>query len=397
MRGLRRLGRVTKPRARFLLPLIYLGYISLGLPDGAFGVAWPRIYPELNLPLGLAGTVLTMGTIFAAISGFSSGWLMARWPTGPVVLGSGVLTASGLLIIAHAHGAAWLYAAAVPLGFGAGAVDACLNGFVARHYSGRHMNWLHACWGMGATLGPLLMGLALAGAVGWRGGYVALGSVQAALAIVLVLTLSLWASAPERPLDGDGTERAATTPTRGANSFEGFLSAAIFALYVGAEATAGVWAATVLVVERGVSKPVAGVCAACFYGAIMLGRVLTGVVVERTGNRRMVRWGVLLALAGAVLFVFGRSVWLDAAALMLLGLGFAPVYPCLMHEVPARFAPEAVQTMIGRQSGAGAIGYAVLPAAAGAIAQWRLDVVPWLVVAGTVALLAAIRELDRRS
>jgi len=380
-----------------LLLLIYLSYVSLGLPDGSFGVAWPAIYPDLRLPIGTAGTLTLIGTVVSALAAFNSGWIIGRLGTGRTVAASCVVTGSALLLMSQIGGYAGLLGVWLMLSIGAGAVDSGLNGFVARHYSGRHMNWLHACWGVGATLGPLLMGLALSGVVGWRGGYVALGLVQAALAIVLLLTLRLWASAPERHGDGSGIEGGATVPTRGANSFEGFLSAAIFALYVGAEATAGVWAATVLVVDRGVSKPVAGVCAACFYGAIMLGRVLTGAVVDRTGNRRIVRWGVLLSLVGAVLFVFARSVWLDAAALVLLGLGFAPVYPCLMHEVPRRFAPEAVQTMIGRQSGAGAIGYAVLPAAAGAIAQWRVDVVPWLVVAGTVALLLSIRELDRRS
>ena len=384
-------------KALVLLLLIYLSYVSLGLPDGAFGVAWPAIYPDSRLPIGTAGTLTLIGTVVSALAAFNSGWIIGRLGTGRTVAASCVVTGSALLLMSQTAGYAGLLGVWMLLSIGAGAVDSGLNGFVARHYSGRHMNWLHACWGLGATLGPLLMGLALAGVVGWRGGYVALGSIQAGLAIVLLLTLRLWASAPERPVDGSGIEGNATLPTRGANSTEGFLSALIFALYVGAEATAGVWAATVLVVDRSISKPVAGVCAACFYGAIMLGRLLTGAVVERTGNRRMVRSGMLLAIVGAVFFALASSVWLEAAALVLLGLGLAPVYPCLMHEVPRRFAPEAVQTMIGRQSGAGAIGFAVLPAAAGLIAQWRVDLVPWLVVAGAAALFVAIRELDRRS
>jgi MFS family permease len=389
--------RVRAPApARFLLPLIYLGYISLGLPDGAFGVAWPKVYPELNLPLGLAGTVLTMGTLFAATSGFSSGWLMARWQTGSVVLGSGLLTASGLLILAHARGAAWLYAAAVPLGFGAGAVDACLNGFVARHYSGRHMNWLHACWGIGASSGPLFLGYAMGTAQGWRGGYLMLGLMQLTLAGLFACTLGWWQRVPERK----PTDRQAATggkiPTTPANSPAGWLSALIFALYVAVEMTTGLWAGTVLVASRGFTPGMAAVCTACFYAAITGGRILVGFIVDRHGNRRLVGWGVSIALLGMVWFALGATTPLTAGlALILAGAGFAPVYPCLMHEVPQRFAPEATQTVIGRQSGAASLGAAALPALAGWAAQHSLAAVPALIAFFIFLLAASIRKLNR--
>lgn len=382
-------------RAFLLLLVIYLGYISLGLPDGTLGVTWPEMYPELRLPLGLAGTIITLGTVLTGIAAFSSGWIVGRFGTGPVVIVSGGLTATGMLLLSQAQGALWLYAAAVPLGLGAGAVDAALNGYVARHYRGRHMNWLHACWGIGATSGPLLIGWAIAGGHGWRGGYAVLGCIQFSLAGLFLLTLRLWSAVPElAPEKGhDGTVRQ--TPTLSANSFAGWLSPTIFALYVAVEMTIGLWAGTVLVVRRGFSPENAALCIAAFYGALTGGRILGGFVVERWGNRRMVNGGALIAAAGLTVFGFSANLPLAAAALVLTGTGLAPIYPGLMQEVPKRFAPHAVQTMIGRQSGGASFGAALLPALAGLVAQHSLTAVPWLVLGVLLAMVACIRHLNR--
>jgi len=380
-----------------LLPIIYLGFISIGLPDGTLGVAWPEIYPELRLPIGIAGTLTLVGTILAALGGFNSGRIIARFKIGPVIMVSCALTGAGLLMISQAPGLSWLLVASLLLGFGAGAVDAGLNGFVARHYSGRHMNWLHACWGLGAMCGPLLMGWSLDSGSGWRGGYLILGSMQFGLVVLFIATLRLWSTVPER-------HKAATDGGPGggmslleANSFAGLLSSGIFALYVAVEATTGLWAATVLVVDRSIAPATAAVCAAAYYGAIMGGRVMTGFIVERFGNRPIIRLGGSLALSGATLFVFAGTAPLAMLALLLIGLGFAPVYPCLMHEVPRRFAPDAVQTVIGRQSGAACLGGASLPALTGLVAQKWVAGIPWLIVAGILVLVGSIRLLDRKS
>ena len=384
----------TRRRAIVLLLIIYLGFISLGLPDGTLGVAWPAMYEQLGLPLGLAGTILTVATLLTTVTAFSSGWIFARWSTGPVVLVSGLLTASGLLILSQTQGALWLYAAAVPLGIGAGAVDAGLNGYVARHYGGKHMNWLHACWGIGATSGPFIIGWALGTAHGWRGGYLLISGIQFSLAVLFLSTLGLWTKVPERRSEqshgGDGR-----APTLEAHSFAGWLSPVIFALYVAVECTVGLWAGTVLVVARGIQAETAALCIAGFFGALTVGRIGVGFVVERWGNRRVVNAGAWTALAGLVAFTFTPGVVLSAVALAVTGLGLAPIYPGLMHEVPQRFAPGAVQTIIGRQSGGASFGAAVLPALAGLVAQHSLGAVPWLVIAVLLGLMAAIRHLNR--
>lgn len=382
-------------RSLLLLLVIYLGFMSLGLPDGTLGVAWPAMYLDLQLPLGLAGTVMTVATLLTATAGFSSGWIIARWRTGPVVLVSGLLTASGMLFLAKAQGGLWLYAAAVPLGLGAGAVDAGLNGYVARHYSGRHMNWLHACWGIGATSGPFIIGWALGHGHGWRGGFLLISGIQGSLALLFLLTLGLWGKVPERRF-GDqhtGTDRVPTTP---AQSFAGWLSPVIFALYVAVECTTGLWAGTIMVVQRGFAPETAALCSAGFFGSLTAGRIAVGFVAERWGNRLLVDGGAVLAALGLMVFALGAGGLPGSLmGLALAGLGLAPIYPGLMHEVPRRFAPAAVQTVIGRQSGGASFGAAVLPAVAGWVAQQNLVAVPWLVIGVLAGLIATIRHLNR--
>jgi MFS family permease len=385
----------TRRPAFVLLAVIYLGFVSLGLPDGTLGVAWPPLAADLRLPIGLAGVITIVITLLSAASGFASGRIVASFRTGPVVLVSCVLTGSALLAIAHAGDFGWLLVAAIPLGLGAGAVDAGLNGFVAHHYSGRHMNWLHACWGVGATVGPILMGQALVSGQGWRGGYVMLGTVQLSLALLFLFSLRLWSVVPERAFAAtvDGHTRAA--PTLSANSFSGWLSPVLFALYVAMEGTTGLWAGSILTVGRGFSVGQSAACVAAFYGAITGGRILAGMVVDRWGNRNVIRGGVIIALVGAGVFIAARTPTLASVALVLLGVGYAPVYPGLMHEVPRRFAPEATQTVIGRQSGAAYLGMAVVPPLLGLVAGWSLEVIPVALLLGIALLLFGIRRLDQ--
>jgi MFS family permease len=387
---------VTPARAALLLlPVIYLGFISLGLPDGSLGVAWPRMHRDLGLPIGMAGLIVAVGTVLSAGAAFSSGKILQHFKTGPVVLVSCALAGSGMLIVSRSHGLAWLLVAAIPLGLGAGAVDASLNGYVARHYRGRHMNWLHACWGIGAMCGPLVMARLLGTPSGWRVGYFAIGVAQLTLAAIFFFTLPLWDKVPERTTVDSDTPGASKPPTAGANSPAGWLSAAIFVLYVAIETTAGLWAGSILVVSRGIAQESAAMCVAAYYGSITVGRIGFGWVVEQWGNRRLIGFGTSLALVGTLVLAFANTTAFAAIGLVLLGLGFAPVYPCLMHEVPQRFAPEAVQVVIGRQSGAAAIGAASLPAAAGWLAGISLESIVWTLLAGLVGLIAAIRRLNR--
>ena len=210
-----------------------------------------------------------------------------------------------------------------------------------------------------------------------------------------MLTLGLWTAVPERTIPSTTETQAAGFPAAIANSPAGWLSAGIFALYVAVEMTTGLWAGSILVLSRGFTVETAGFCVAAHYGAITCGRIAVGFVVDRWGNRRLIAIGALLAIVGAGLFGFAHATSTAALSLIVLGLGFAPIYPGLMHEVPRRFAPAAVQTVIGRQSGAAALGAASMPATAGWIGEYSLEGIGWLIIAGTIGLMLTIRQLDR--
>ncbi len=386
-------------QARWLLPIIYLGFISLGLPDGSLGTAWTQLHVTLGLPVGMAGPLLLVATLIGAGSALGSSRVIGRFGTGPVVGLSAGLTGAGLLLTANAPEAAWLWSAAVLLGIGAGAVDAGLNGFVAKHYEARHMSWLHACWGIGATGGPFVMALALATAAdGWRLGYGVLAGVQLVLATLFLTTLRLWQRAPYRShVNKREAGLAEVSPAKArANSEAGIISAGLFAVYVGIEVTAGLWVALFLVLERGISPALAGGCVTAYYAAITGGRLISGFVVGRIGNRRMVAGALWLGLAGALGFLTFEGFWLSGLSLIVLGLGIAAVYPGLMHEVPRRFVAEDVQPMIGRQNSAAYLGSAIVPITAGWFIQdVSVWVVPLAVVVGVIIMQLGVWRLDR--
>ena len=385
-----------------LLVLIYFAFISLGLPDGVLGAAWPAMRWSLNQPVEAAGLITMVATACSALSGFASGAVLKRFSAGPVVMVSGFMTGLALLGFSVAPSFAMLLLLVVPLGFGAGAVDAAMNDFVARHYSSRHINWLHGFWGLGATLGPALMAAALArapqSADGWRAGYQQIGLAQLALAVLFLATLPLWRRAPEvaqpadLPVDGVALGAAPRRPRQLARWLAPFL----FFLYAGVEVGTSLWAATVLVESHHLSLATAGLWVSGFFGAIMGGRFATGLVSQRLGNRKLVRFGLALATLGAVLFSLGA--WHDGlllAGLVLLGLGCAPIYPALMHESARRFDAATAQRVIGHQVGSAYIGCVVLPAALGlAGATWGLGLIMPLISAITLLLLWLSVTLD---
>lgn len=386
----------------FLLALVYISFISLGLPDGVLGVAWPAMRAALNQPVEAAGLVTMVLTSCAALSGFASGPVLRRFSAGQVVTASGAMTALALLGVSQVPTFTFLLLLAVPLGFGAGAVDSAMNHFVARHYSSRHMNWLHGFWGLGATLGPAIMGAALAqsafgadsGSAGWRAGYLYIGALQLGLAVVFLLSLGLWKHAAERVMPSTGAAILSEPPAPHPMAL--WLAPFLFFLYAGIEVGTSLWAATVLIEERQVSGATAGLWVSAFFGAIMGGRFATGFISRRFGNRRLVRCGLVLAVLGAGLFSVGS---LPAAysliGLVLLGLGCAPIYPSLMHEAARRFDAATTQKVIGRQVGSAYIGCVVLPAALGLIgATWGLWLIMPLIAAMAVLLLWLSARLD---
>jgi len=350
-----------------LLGIIYFAFISLGLPDSVLGVAWPAMRASLAQPIEAAGLITLVLTICSAISSFASGAVLKRLGTGPVVMISGLLTGLALLGFSLGPSFGVLLLLAIPLGLGAGSVDAGLNHFVAQHYSSRHMNWLHGCWGIGATLGPVIMGMALATATGWAQGYRHIAFIQLGLAFLFLLTLPLWNRERATPDAAAHDDQPLTL--KPLNPKAPWLAVSLYLVYATIEVGTGLWAASVLVDDRHVSAPTAGLWVSCFYGAIMAGRFGTGLIAARMGNRRLVRYGLVMAMLGAALFsVSGLPSSLSLVGLMLLGLGCAPIYPSLMHETARRFDADTARIVIGRQVGFAYVGAAAGPAAMGLLA-----------------------------
>jgi len=374
-----------------LLLTVYLAFVGLGLPDGVFGVAWPALRAELRVPLEVGGAVALVGGVCSVASSVASGWLLHHVGTARVVVVSFALTGGALVGIALVPSTPVLLCLMVPLGCGAGAVDTALNHFVAHHYSSRQMSWLHCAWGLGATLGPASLSWCLASSAGWRSGYGLLAAAQLGLLAFLTATRGLF----PREASAEVSAAPGQVLVLGAG-LAPWLGVGAFAAYTGAEAAVGLWAASLLVESRGASLSAAGMSVAVYYGAITGGRFVSGLVADRAGNRAMVRLGLAVAAAGAILLAWPAAPAAGLAGLGLLGAGFAPVYPCLMHETPRRFGAEFARTVIGMQVGAAYVGGPVLPLLLGLVAaSYGLEILPAAVLA-LIAAVAAATELQHR-
>ncbi len=380
-----------------LLVVIYIAFVSLGLPDGVLGVAWPAMRIDFGQPLAAVGLISIVMTIAGAMSALYSGKVVARWGTGVVVMLSGVLTGVALLGFSWAPSFWWLLALATLLGLGAGAVDTGLNHFVAKHYSSRHMNWLHGFWGLGATAGPFLMGSALASGAGWTGGYRTIGLIQLSLALLLFLALPLWRQEASGATNEDILEDSKLTGFKPINPWAVWLAPLTFLLYVASEMGTALWAASILITSRQLDALTAGVWVSLFFASITAGRFGIGLVANRLGNRRLVRIGLLAALAGATMFAIPvLPPTLSLMGLMLMGLGCAPIYPSLMHETAKRFPPLTARRVIGRQLMFSYAGGSVMPAAFGVLATYAglVWVMPVVVIL-LILLLISTAYLDQ--
>ncbi len=381
-----------------LLPLVYLSFISLGLPDSMLGAVWPAMAAQLGQDLsalGLVSMLVTMGTV---ISSLLSSRLIRSIGTGRVMVLSVFLTSFALLLYSFAQSYAVLCLLALPLGLGGGSVDAALNGFVARNYKASHMNWLHCMWGVGATLSPLIVGMNLRGAASWPGAYRTVSLLQGILFLVLFLSLPLWLKAEKRdPLASSGSDghvsiaRALRAP--------GLMTAmAAFACFVGFESVTGVWAASFLQGQKGFDTASAATFSSMYYFGTMLGRAVSGFIAIRVDSRRMIRFGILLAFFGALLLALPLPGWVALGGLVLLGLGNAPIYPAMIHLTPRRFGMALSQAAMGLQMAAAYIGSTLMPPLTGLLVRSvTLKAVPWVILTLIFFGLLLSRRIDRAS
>lgn len=349
-----------------LLAVIYLAFISLGLPDALLGSAWPVMQGALNAPLSFAGAVsmvISGGTI---LSSLLSDRMTRKLGAGLVTALSVLMTAAALLGFSLCSAPWMLILWAVPYGLGAGAVDAALNNYVALHYSSRHMSWLHCMWGIGASLGPYIMGYALSGGQGWNAGYRTVALMQMVLTAVLFLSLPLWkrraAGEPEAP--GKPLSLGQIIRIPGAKEVM-----VTFFCYCALELTASLWASSYLVLNRGVTEEAAASFASLFYLGITAGRFVCGFLTLKLNDKQMIRLGEGIALVGVLALALPLGGTAACVGLAIIGLGCAPIYPSIIHSTPAHFGPERSQAMIGVQMASAYTGSCLMPPAFGLLAN----------------------------
>ncbi len=390
--------------ASLLLVIIYLAFISLGLPDSLLGVAWPVMQSDTGAPLETAGFLfmtIASGTI---ISSLASGKALKRFGTGKVTVFSVLMTAGALLGFHFAPSIVWLFVCAIPLGLGAGAVDAGLNDYVATHYKAHHMSWLHCFWGVGATLGPIIMAQFISGQNSWRNGYFAISGIQFVLVITLSLTLPLWNKVKNNSdisLNGGTEEANGLSYEEKAKEIKPLqikgvkLALTSFLFYCGVESTVGLWGSSYLVNVKELHVVLAAQWVSFYYAGITIGRFITGFVTFKISNLTLIRMGQIIALFGAVLLFLPLPSFFSLVGFIMIGLGLAPIFPCMLHETPTRFGKKHSQTIMGYQMAVAYTGSTFVPPLLGFIATHStIGIFPLCIVVFVAAMLLSSEKLN---
>lgn len=355
---------------QLLLLIIYLSFISLGLPDALLGAAWPSMYRELHVSISYAGAISMIIAFGTIISSLQSDRLTRKLGTGKVTAISVAMTAVALFGFSTSHSFVALCLWAIPYGLGAGSVDASLNNYVALHYESKHMSWLHCMWGIGAAAGPYIMGYVLTNGRSWNSGYRVISVLQIVLTMILIFSLPLWKNRPEI-IDDNGQEVSAKALSlREVIRIAGAKEIMVcFFCYCALEQTAGLWASSYLSLYKGVSAETAATFASMFYIGITIGRALSGFVTMKLNDVQMIRLGqVLIAVGILIMFLpFGQT--LSLVGLIVIGLGCAPIYPCIIHSTPTHFGADKSQAIIGIQMASAYVGTLLMPPVFGLIAN----------------------------
>lgn len=351
-----------------LLAVIYLSFISLGLPDSLLGSAWPSMYGEFGVSVSYAGIIsmiIAGGTI---ISSLQSDRLTRKLGTGKVTAISVAMTAAALLGFSFSHSFWMLCLWAVPYGLGAGSVDASLNNYVALHYESRHMSWLHCMWGVGASVGPYIMGYAMTGGQGWNAGYRYIAMLQIVLTIILIFSLPLWKNRTNEKTSGETKAKALTlSEVIGISGAKEVMIT--FFCYCALEQTTGLWASSYLTLHKGISADKAAGFAGMFFIGITIGRAISGFITMKLSDSRMIRLGAGIAAGGIIILLLPLGEYAALSGLVLIGLGCAPIYPCIIHSTPEHFGADKSQAIIGVQMASAYVGTLVMPPFFGLIAQ----------------------------
>ena len=378
-----------------LLIIIYLSFISLGLPDALLGSAWPSMYNLLHVPLHYAGIISMIIAGGTVISSIFSERIIRRFGTGVVTAISVLTTAVALMGFSFSHSFFFLCLCAIPLGLGAGSVDVALNNYVALHYKARHMSWLHCFWGIGASAGPIIMSSFLTHKNSWNWGYRTIGIIQFCLVLLLFISLPLWKnnSAIENP---------------GKNNSGGFKklfsvvgvkeALVAFFCYCTIETITGLWGASYLVTEKGISPEIAARWIALYYIGITSGRFISGFITMKLINRQMIRLGQIIIGCGIVILVLPFKNTTLLPGFFMIGLGCAPIFPSLLHETPDNFGRDYSQAIIGIQMGSAYIGTTIMPPVFGWLAsKTSFNILPIFIGIVLIIKILMVETLNRKT
>ena len=401
----------------FLLLIIYLSFISLGLPDALLGSAWPIMHEELKVPLSYSGSVYMLISCCTILSSLKSESLNRRFGTGKITAFSVLLTALAIFGFSMSRSFYTLLLFAIPYGLGAGSVDAALNHYVALHYSSRHMNWLHCMWGIGASIGPYIMGFVLQRGFSWSKGYLLIGILQAGLTFLLFLSLGLWKEKEEDMNDLVKVEMHEGEEGKKALSFREILRIpgakeciASFFFYCAIEQTIGLWSGSFMVYSLRIDAKLAASLVALFYFGITFGRFLAGIFSAKWKDEELILGGIAILFLGIVLLfpaglfsgnrLFGmelRQIFV-VLSLLFMGLGCAPIYPAIIHSTPYNFGAENTSALIGKQMASAYIGSLSLPPIFGVLAKnFGTELFPFYAVVLGIAMLYMYKQLLKKT
>lgn len=355
--------------ATAFLVLLFISYITLGLPDSAWGTVWPFMRESLGMPIASASIFTMVVTAFSALSSALAPKVSAKVGPGVILAVCSLITGVGILGVYFATNFYIMVAIGAVLGIAGGGVDVSVNDFVADHYSSGVMNVVHAMWGLGAFLGPLIVTGSMNDSGSWRTGFLVLAIVQLVCAGLLFSSLPLWKKKLP-PVVKKDVDHVPTATNKKKATLAILLMAVLYFVYTGVEQVVGAWLNTLLIEKRMFSATVGGACVSCYFGAIMVGRIVFGLFSSKIGNRLTINIGLAIAALGAGLFFITNSVPATYVAVILIGVGFAPFYPCNMHETKHRFAPEMSKKVIGIQVCSACLGMLAINPVAGLLLQY---------------------------
>ena len=381
-----------------LLGIIYLSFISLGLPDALLGAAWPSMCVEFDVPVSYAGIISAIISAGTIISSLMSDRSTRRFGTAKVTACSVAMTALALFGFSISGSYWMLLLWAVPYGLGAGSVDASINNYVALHYASRHMSWLHCMWGVGASMGPYIMGYALTGGQGWNMGYRYIALMQMVLTAILFISIPIWEkrdtdAAEEK--DGNGAALGLKEIFQIPGAKEILIA---FFCYCALEGTAMLWSGTYLVRYVGMEEERAASLASMFFMGITAGRMVSGFLTYKFSDTNMIRLGQTVILIGVAVMLLPLGEFGAIVGLLLVGLGCAPIYPCVIHSTPDHFGAEKSQAIIGVQMASAYLGTLMAPPFFGLIAN-HISAALMPVYLGAILLLMVLmcEQLNRKS